>query len=194
MEERKLEVLKFSISTKDDRKTKVNMSSIDGVDLLDTFYKNFIQYIESIEPDDKTKRVVKIGDSFNKPKGVRTVTGILETGKYGKEEKVVDVTKKDIEAVFKIHKNHSVQKPFFYFVCIPRIKNEGLIILEREGQFGIKSLFTYLFHTFVEINFPLHIVQFSNFVDDVVVKNYIQNGAYNSISPVERRLVQFVPS
>lgn len=190
MEERKLEVLKFNISTKEDRKTKVNMSSIDGVDLLDTFFKHFIQFIESLEPNERTKRVVKLGDSFNKPKGIRTVSGILETGKYGKEEKVVDVTKKDIEAVFKIHKNHSVQKPFFFLVCIPRIKDEGLIILEREGQFGIKSLFTFLFHTFVEANFPLHIVQYSNFVDDEVVKNFIQNGAYNSISLTRTSLPQ----
>ena len=190
MEERKLEVLKFSISTKDDRKTKVNMSSIDGVDLLDIFFKHFIQFIESLEPDERTKRVVKLGDSFNKPKGVRSISGIIETGKYGKEEKVVDVNKKDIDAVFKIHKNHSVQKPFFFLICIPRIKNEGLIILEREGQFGIKALFTFLFHTFVEQNFPLHIVQYSNFIDDQIVKNYIEKGAYNSISLTRTSLPQ----
>lgn len=190
MEERKLEVLKFSISTKEDRNIKLNMSSIDGVDLLDTFFRHFIQFIESIEPDDRTKRVVKLGDSFNKPEGFRSVSGIIETGKYGKEEKVVDVTKKDIEAVFKIHKNHSVQKPFFFLVCIPRIKNEGLIILEREGQFGIKALFTFLFHSFVEQNFPFHIVKYSNFVDDEVVKNYIQKGAYNCISLTRTSLPQ----
>jgi len=182
MEERKLEVLTFSISTKEDRKKKLNMASIEGVDLIDTFYNNFIKYIDLLELDERNKRVVKIGNKFHKPKDIRSVSGIFETGKYGKEERVVDVLQKEIEPVFTIQKNHVVPKPFFFLVCFPTLKDEGLIILEREGQYGIKFIFTYLFHTFIEANFPKHVVRISNFIDDNIVKNFIQKGDYNSIS------------
>jgi hypothetical protein len=105
----------------------------------------------------------------------------METGKYGKEENVVDKDKKDDVPVFKIHKNHAVQKPFFFLVCIPEIKKDGLIILEREGNYGIKSIFTHLFKKFIEQNFENIVVTFTNFIDDQIVKKYINDGAYNTI-------------
>lgn len=183
MEERKLEVLKFNITPKGEASKFINMSSISGADLMTTFFADFIPYIEDLEPDEKNKRIVKVGSHFSKHEMIRSITGIIETGNYGKEENVVDITQKpDSPPVFKIHKNHSVQKPFFFLICIPVLKNEGIIILERVGQYGIKSIFTYMVQAFVSHKFPEYKAHFSPFIDDQVVENYIKKGQYNSIS------------
>jgi len=163
------------------------MKSIDGIDLIDNVFHNFIKYIDDFPADEKNKRIVQFGkrdDSktfFEIKRKIRSVTGIIETGRYGKEENVIDISKKDEAPVFTIHKNHSVQKPFFFLICIPEIKNEGIIILERDGQYGIKSIFTHLFRKFVELNFEDYSVNFANFIDKQIIKNYIEKGGYNTI-------------
>jgi hypothetical protein len=187
MEERKLEVLRFSIAKRENRKAKLLMSSIDGVDLIDNVFENFVRFIDNLPPDDKNKRVVQLGKKqdkstyFHKKSDIRSISGILQTGKYGKEENVVDKDRKDDTPVFRIHKNHAVPKPFFFLICISDKKKDGLVILEREGGYGIKSIFIRLFKMFIDQNFKDLAVSFTNFIDDEIVKKYISDGAYNSI-------------
>lgn len=186
MEERKLEALQFSFAHKDEKGKKIVMSTINGIDLLDYFFTDFVKFIDDFEPPEKTKRIVQFGrkenqtTSFNKKSDKRSITGIIETGIYGKEENVIDISKKDV-TVFTIHKNHSVQKPFFFLICIPQIKSDGFVLLERDGQFGIKSIFTHLFKKFVEIAFKDYVVTFTNYIDDKIIEKFITDGGYNTI-------------
>lgn len=73
-------------------------------------------------------------------------------------------------------------KPFFFLLCIPEIKKDGIIILERDGQFGIKSIFTHVFKKYFDQNFEEYTISYTNFVDDQVINNYINNGVYNTIT------------
>lgn len=199
MEDRTLEILKFHISNKDEKKTKLPLNSLDGVDLIDNLFENFVSFIDDFPTDEKNKRIIQFGkdeDSktiFSKKESIRSITGIIETGKFGKEERVVDITKKkDDEPVFTIHINHSVQKPFFFMICIPEIKKDGIIILEREGQFGINSIFTAVLRKFIELNFEGTSIYFENFIDDQIINNYINKGGYNSIKLVRNSLPEDV--
>ena len=198
MEERTLEVIRFSISQKEDKKEKLKLSEIDGVDLFDNVFKNFVQFIDNLPLDDINKRIVQLGrnensESFFRIKSsIRSISGIIETGRYGKEESIIDILKKDDAPVFKIHKNHSVQKPFFFLICIPEIKKDGIIILEREGQFGIKSIFTHVFKKYIDQNFEEYTISYTNFVDDQVINNYINNGVYNTITLTRNSLPEDV--
>lgn len=188
MEERKLEVIKFYIAKKGDKKEKFIMSSLENEDLIDKVFNEFIKYIDGYPTDENNKRVINmlidenLKTFFRKKDNTRTISGIIETGKYGKEENVRDSSNKDKKTVFKIHKNHSVQKPFYFLMCIPKLKKDGLIILERDGPFGIKSTFTQILREFISIHFKDYKIHFSNFIDDQIVKNYINKGEYNTIT------------
>lgn len=194
MEKRNLEVIKFHLSPKGDKKEKVLMSEIGDEDLIDIVFNEFVSYIDDYPTDERNKRVVKLlknvdGNSFFKRKNnTRTICGIIETGRYGKEENVVDVDKADGEPVFKIHKNHSVQKPFFFLVCISNLKKDGIIILEREGVLGIKQVFTRVLKDFIKSKFEDYTLHLSNFIDNQIVKNYIEKGDYNSIKLIRHSL------
>ncbi|WP_159523871.1 hypothetical protein [Sunxiuqinia indica] len=198
MEERKLEVIRFSISQKENKKDKLKLSEIDGVDLFDNVFRNFVPFIDNLPLDDINKRLVQLGkdensDSFFRIKSnIRSISGIIETGRYGKEESIIDILNKDNAPVFKIHKNHSVQKPFFFLICIPEIKKDGLIILEREGQYGIKSIFTHVFKRYIDQNFEGHNIDYTNFIDHQIVNNYINNGVYNTITLTRNSLPEDV--
>jgi hypothetical protein len=194
MEKRNLEVIKFHLSRKGDKKEEILMSEIEDEDLIDIVFNEFVPFIDDYPTDDRNKRVVKLfkqdnGDSFFKKKdGTRTVSGVIETGKYGKEENVVDVDKADNEPVFKIHKNHSVQKPFFFLICISNLKKNGIIILERDGVLGIKQVFTRLLKDFIKYKFEDYTLHLTNFIDHQIVKNYIEKGEYNSIKLIRHSL------
>lgn len=188
MEIRKLEVIKFYIAKKGNKKEKFLMSSIKDEDIIDKVFKEFVPFIDNYPTDENNKRVINMlvsDDStsfFRKKDNTRSISGIIETGKYGKEENVRDSSSKKKKTVFKIHKNHSVQKPFFFLMCIPKIKKDGLIILERDGAFGIKSVFTRILRDFISLHFSEYKIHFSNFIDDEVVKNYIYKGDYNKVT------------
>ena len=194
MEQRNLEVIKFHLSPKGDKKEKILMSEIEDEDLIDIVFNEFVPFIDDYPTDERNKRVVKLlkqdnGNSFFKKKdGTRTISGVIETGKYGKEENVVDVDKTDNEPVFKIHKNHSVQKPFFFLVCISNLKKDGIIILERDGVLGIKQVFTRLLKDFIKSKFEDYTLHLTNFIDQQIVKNYIEKGEYNSIKLIRHSL------
>lgn len=187
MEKRNLEVIKFHLSPKGDKKEKIIMSKIGDEDLLNIVFNEFIPFIDNYPTDERNKRVVKLfkeddGNTFFKKKeNTRTITGIIETGKYGKEENVVDINKTDNKPIFKIYKNHSVQKPFFFLICISNLKKDGILILERDGVLGIKQVFTRLLQDFVKSKFEDYVLRFTNFIDDQVVKNYINKGEFNFI-------------
>lgn len=198
MTERKLEVLRFSIVNKEDKCVKLNMSKIDKIDLLEYIYTSFVPFIEKLPLDERSKRIVQLGkksDSsiyFHKKTDFRSISGILETGIYGKEENVIDIDKKDDIPVFKIKKNHAVQKPFYFLICVPEIKEDGLIILERDGHYGIKTVFTLLFSRFIQQNFEGFEINFTNFIDDEIIKNYINDGEYKQIQLTRNSLPEDV--
>ena len=195
MEERKLEVLRFYITSKENKQEKLPLCDIEGIDLLDNIFTNLIPFIDDLPPDERNKRVVQLGKDpkgasiFHKKDSIRSISGIIETGKYGKEENVVDINKKKDETpVFRMMKNHALQKPFFFLICVSSKKNEGLIFLEREGQFGIKQIFTLILSKYITLNFPEHTFHFSNFIDQEFVKKFINDGVYNKIRLVRNSL------
>ncbi|KYG84886.1 hypothetical protein AWW67_18035 [Roseivirga seohaensis] len=199
MEERKLEVLRFFVSPKDNKNEKLPLYNVEGIDLFDNLFTNLIPFIDDLPPDERNKRIVQFGKTstgatvFHRKDAIRSVSGIIETGKYGKEENVVDINrKKDDLPVFRMMKNHALQKPFFFLICISSKKNEGLIFLEREGLFGIKQVFTLVLSKYISKNFPEKSFHFSNFIDDKFVKKFINEGVYNKIRLVRNSLPEDV--
>ena len=192
METRNIEIHTFSLF---DSKTKerVKLNDINGVDLLDVIFEGFVKFIDSFPVDEHNKRVVnfyKENDRvlFRKSNNKRLITGKIETGRYGKEENVKDVNHKENGVAFKIYKNHAVQKPFFFMISVPENKDKGFILLEREGQYGIKEIFVRLFKLYLKSFDDYYWVRFENFIDKEVVNNYINNGEYNSISVTRNSL------
>ncbi len=191
-ESRNLEVLKFSISDRE-KNDKVLMDNIDGRDLIDVIFNKFISFIATCPVDSYSKRVIKLLKEkngnyfFKKQNSTITITGIVETGKYGKEEAIIDVEDEG-KTVFQKRKNHSVQKPFFFLICISNLKKDGIIMLEKEGVLGIKYIFRKVLSDFCKQEFKNHKISITNFIDKEVINNYINKGEYNSIKLIQNSL------
>ena len=194
MEKRNLEIHNFHLHPHGEKGTAVDLKNLNGTDLYELLKLKFVNFINVLPKDKFAKRIIRFnkeiieGDEereiktqFRIRKKLRIVSGKIVTGKYGKTENVVDVDTKDEEPVFTIEDNHAVQKPFYFMICLPENKKDGFLILERDGQFGIKEVFTTTFRKFINANLKKYTIQFSQFVDDEIVKNIVTKGELNSI-------------
>lgn len=68
----------------------------------------------------------------------RFLDGVIESGDYGSEEPVVDITTG--ESTHTKNTNESLLKPFFFLFYIPKNSVYGFLILERIGTLGIYTI------------------------------------------------------
>lgn len=188
MKKRNIEIHTFSIFSKDDLTTPLEHTDINGVNLYEEIIKNFVQFVDDTPTDVQRKRVIQFSrksaleTDFKFSNKRKTISGKIVTGQYGKIENVIDVNSDDKTPIFQIKNQHAIQKPFFFMICLPQNRKKGFLLLEREGQYGIKDLFTYVFKKFIREKFPNYILNFSNLIDEEIIKNHVTNGDLNSIT------------
>lgn len=68
----------------------------------------------------------------------RFLEGIIESGDYGLEEPVVNITTG--ESTHTKNKNESLLKPFYFLFYVPKNSVYGFLILERIGTLGIYTI------------------------------------------------------
>lgn len=165
-------------------------SFTDEPDLYELFKQGFIKYIDKTSGDvPAEKRTVRIPEKeedvifhCHSDKG-RYIHGIIETGLYGKEYDIAD--KDDPKKIlYKATKSSAIMKPFFYYLKIPRIGDQALLILERTDNEGIFSLFRTLLIAFLVNHFGKDNVY--NIVKDNIITgeylNELQDGRYKSMT------------
>ena len=191
MTEKTLEVYSLRINKYGDKDIYTTLSDIEGRDLFDTIFSGFPNFVDELPPDEDNKTNIQFTkkkiDSknktvFEKLTNKRLLYGKVSTGQYGKVEDVIDVTDKEKEPVFQLTHNQSVVKPFFFLFFLPQNKDTGFLVLEREGQHGIKVLFTEIIRKFVNQQFDKHYTSFDNVIDDQLIRNYVDNGEMHSIT------------
>lgn len=189
MEKRQLEIHQFTIHKKKDKESvNILLNNIEGKDFLNIMYDNFASFIKKTTNGDiESKSIVKLNKDQNKKNQLYLMTqkrilyGKISTGYYGKVDEVFSIDNDVEEPDYIIKENQSVQKPFFFMICVPKLKDTGYIILEREGPSGIKQVFTWLFEKFVKDTIPDYRAETACFIEQSVVKRYITDGQYSSI-------------
>lgn len=190
MEKRQLEIHQFTIRNKNDKeKANVPLFNIEGDDLLNVIYNKFVGYVKGIGKGElESKSVVRFKkDNNNKPQlyllpTKRILFGKINTGYFGKIDDVFNIDNDNDEPDYVIKENQSVQKPFYFMICIPNLKDTGYIILEREGTSGIKQIFSWLFEKFVRETLHDYRVDITHFIEENIIKRYITDGQYSSIT------------
>lgn len=196
MEKRNLEIIYFHLYPKGKIEEKIDMSNIDGVDFIDTAFTEFVSFIDNYPTDEKNKQVVKVPKKkkdkpyFKRKKNYRAITGILETGKYGTNQNVYQKDDVNGKPVYKITKDQSVHKPFFFLVCISNLKKNGLIILERDGPYGINGVFSKVWKEFVKSKLEKTSIHYSPFIDNQIVNKFVKKGALSEIKFTRNYLPQ----
>lgn len=152
----------------------------DGKDLLEEITKVISTWkyrtddvkITNDEDKEKVFRVAKDekGEDVFHLKG-RTLSGIIESGDYGSEEILVNVT--NGEKTHTKTTNESLLRPFYFMFYIPKNSAYGFLILERISGFGIYTIITdELLNQFEKLKIEDLVLKISPLVSEKANKKY----------------------
>ncbi len=181
---RKLEAVTFNFKTKEGKsETKIN--------LLENLFKDFPNFIDLLPNDESNKRSVKIEkikndniiiSSFKKHSTDRILTGKISSTNYGKIIKIIDPQDKDSEPVYQSKPEHGVEKVFFFLIHISENNNNGFVLLERNGVYGIRTVFCSILKSFITDSYPENKIGFNDYIDRDILKRFISNGVTKSVT------------
>jgi hypothetical protein len=177
----RLEVYNFGIRQKRD-KEYINLESLtDGEDFLD-FFKGYITSFEkTLFVNDKQKKSIQF-DSANLKvnSGKRTISGIIESGDYGVESKIVDRNTKK-QKFTKLVDDLDV-KPFYFLLHLPENSTRAFVILQRLGVYGINAVFTNHLESHFKSKFDELIIDFAPFISKKLARAFIEKGSIRELS------------
>ncbi len=187
VESRNIEIHKFSIAPLRQVKNTINLSD-NNFNLYNKIISEFKAFIYKIPKNENGNRVISINKNKDSKKESwfennthQIISGKISTGEYGKTGTVTEYQKGERVPIFDIETNHAVERPFYFMILIPKNKKYGFIFLERDGQFGIKGIFTNTLAKFIAEKLQNHKLHTSPLVNEEIVKKYITNGELKSI-------------
>lgn len=190
---RSLEVYNFSLYDKNDLNTRVDYAKIYGNDLFDILKNNMTQYFENIGPEKLSQKTIKIDSEGEKPvfktnSNLRIITGKIKIGDDdGKEIEHTKGARKQT-VVYVKQKGVYAHRPFFFMIIIPKNKKIGFILLEKEGYYSCKKIFCKALSILIKNKMSGLVFKDENYVEDEIVKNYIEKGEYNRINITRKNI------
>lgn len=116
----------------------------------------------------------------------RTLTGTVETGEYGYESSLYDLD----HAVVSHHRTvrEAEMLPFYFLIRVPQGRDEGILILQRFKQFGIRRSLSLYFHDQFDLACPDSRLEMNPLVPEQFVTEVLRNGRVTKVRFVRFRI------
>ena len=101
---------------------------------------------------DKNNRQLLTVETLKIDKDSRTLCGIIETGEYGSESKLRDVDTQKV--VYKKKIKEAAMLPFYFLFDLPEGSEDGILVLQRTGMFGIRKILAAVMDFWFDAKFP----------------------------------------
>lgn len=141
----------------------------------------------SLDEKNKKRLIVNSYESIG-----RTLMGIIETGEYGYEAKLVNTDDNSIS--YNRRTNDAEMYPFFFLIDLPNSCDEGILILQRFKQFGIRSILESDFFDYFQQKNNDFIVKYNPLVPDSYIEKTLSSGRLISISFVQFKIPDDIAS
>ena len=126
--------------------------------------------------NDSNQKLLRVATSSLRQ---RTIRGIIETGEYGYEAELYNV-QTDATSYRRVSDDAEMM-PFYFLANLPSSKDEGLLILQRRAQYGIRTVLLEDFRKYLkETGFKFK-VEVNPLVPQVLVDQYLQNGRLRKV-------------
>jgi len=104
----------------------------------------------------------------------RIINGIIETGDYGYESNIYDINDEVVSYQRKAYEADML--PFYFLLKLNENYDEGLVLLQRFKQFGIRGTFLDDFNNFFTSYYPEFKIEIKPLVPDQIVRKYLEDG------------------
>jgi hypothetical protein len=157
----------------------------DGNDLYDVIFQYLNNLSGNWTHDNDTSRLFQTTNINNNS---RTLNGIISTGDYGYESDLINT-----QSMTLAHHRTTTEAevlPFYFLINIKPNTNEGILLLERFGQYGIKTLFCKNLSDYFSSLFQDIYLDFYPILPNDYLSEFIKHGRITKI-----RLIKFsIPS
>lgn len=171
----RLEVYTFKVRKRGDKDNYEILDNFFGKGDFYTFLKDYFdKHDKSLLINEELKRSIQvIAEKLTLNKTKRTISGIIESGDYGFESRIVDSRgrPKYNKQVFDLD-----VKPFYFLMYIPLQSDQGFLLLQRTGIYGINNIFKANLEQFFKIQHPDNKIEFSQFLSKELAQRFLTDG------------------
>ena len=146
---------------------------LDSCDFLNQYISELNRKISHDHLQQKLLRVMQ----FNK--NGRQISGIIETGDYGYESDLFNVQTSLLSYQRQSHEAELL--PFYFLIILPRDINLGIVILQRFGQRGIKTILSIDLSNYFSAQLQNYRVEIDTLVPNMLLNDLLQRGEIKSV-------------
>ena len=162
-----------------DKKGKENLpigAFKGGRDLKDVLLRFLKERRADYSIDDERQKLLRVQEFYTKG---RRVSGVVVTGEYGYEADLYNV---DTAAVsYQRTRTDAEMMPFYFLAELPVQLDEGVILLQRRSNLGIRTAFLQDFRDFFEETYPNLRVSFNSLVPPELLNEYLKDGRLTKV-------------
>lgn len=151
----------------------------DHADLYDVIL-TFLKEIEKGNKNITHKTYIK---SINVQHQGRRISGIIESGVYGVASDIRDIETNKTN--YKKQRNDADILPFYFLFHLPKDTDEGLLILQRTGKFGIRTSFGNSLDKYFSRQNKGYFVEINTLVKEEIIKKAISEGIIKKLRCVK---------
>lgn len=156
------------------------LNTFDGyTDLYDVMLA-FLQGLKTNTKNDTYKTYMRA--IHVEPDG-RSITGVVESGVYGLSNNLRDVETDSV--TYKKRKNDADVLPFYFLFYLPKDTNEGVLLLQRTGKFGIRTNLGNFLNTHFSKQYPGYLVEINALVQEELIKKILYGGIIKKLRCVK---------
>jgi hypothetical protein len=177
----KISLVTYSLRVREKGKKDNNLKLDSCGDIGDfyNFLSRFFDYLKNESGrDEASKKLIQLAKIDNNNEA-RTFCGLIKTGEWGCESDIVNSK----EGKVKYHKqfDDAEMLPFYFFIYIPKEKDEGIIILQRFGIHGMTTAFKNSLSRYLNIEHEELIAEINMLVPEGLIDQYINKGEYTKL-------------
>jgi len=147
-------------------------------DFFDFLGRYFGRLEEGLVRDERSKKLIKL-ESLERDEEGRSFHGLIETGEWGYEAELVDSK----EGNLKYHReiDDAEMLPFYFFVNIPEGKDEGILILQRFGIYGMTTAFQKSLASYLDLESNELLIEINPLIPEGLIEQYLNHGEYTKV-------------
>jgi len=152
---------------------------------FDDFYSiliSFLKHLHTNNTNNALKTYMKPTKGHSKE---RYVFGIIESGNYGISSNIRDIETDSVN--YKKTKNDADVLPFYFLFYIPKERNEGVLILQRTGRFGIKTSLGNSLSKYFSEKYIGYSLEINSLIQDDLIRKLLNEGTIKRLRCVKYR-------
>jgi hypothetical protein len=144
----------------------------DGADLFRVFRDILTDLQERTSKNDKEESLLQMAE-FSVDEERRLLSGRLAAGDFGYEADLVDVQSNRL--AYHRQTTDAELRPFFFLVYLPNSKDEGVLILEKQGVYGVVGNFGRAIKERFEAGREDFLLEFNHLVPEGTIQRLVED-------------------